>query len=72
MTLLAKEREERREFINNLEIKYKADLKQQLRRQAAATIKKTSKIKELQGLVNEMLVLWTEHTTNEKVISKSA
>ena len=27
MTLLAKEREERREFINNLEIKYKADLK---------------------------------------------
>ena len=27
MTRLAKEREERHEFINNLEIKYKADLK---------------------------------------------
>lgn len=71
MLLLAKERQQRKEFMDKLSIEYKANLKKRQLCHSEALLKKDAKLKELQILVNEMVTLRNEMATKDKSNNKS-
>eukprot|EP00571_Detonula_confervacea_P005134 CAMPEP_0172327934 /NCGR_PEP_ID=MMETSP1058-20130122/60085_1 /TAXON_ID=83371 /ORGANISM="Detonula confervacea, Strain CCMP 353" /LENGTH=522 /DNA_ID=CAMNT_0013045023 /DNA_START=1563 /DNA_END=3127 /DNA_ORIENTATION=+ len=71
LSLLAKERQQRKEFVDKLSIEYKANLKKRQLQHSQALLKKAAKLKELQSLVNEMVTLRNEMATKDKSKNKS-
>ena len=70
-SLLDKERRQRKEFMDKLNIENKSNIKKRQLQHSKELLKKATKVKELQSLVNEMVTLRNEMSAKDKSNNKS-